>query len=80
MTDEATRRAIEVVVRVEAPRLMGGLVRFTRDLGRAEDLVQEALVAALETWPTEGVPKNPGAWLMAVAKRRALDVGASQRS
>ncbi|MBL9110368.1 MAG: sigma-70 family RNA polymerase sigma factor, partial [Myxococcales bacterium] len=80
MTDEAARRAIEVVVRVEAPRLMGGLVRFTRDLGRAEDLVQEALVAALETWPTEGVPKNPGAWLMAVAKRRALDVLRHERA
>lgn len=66
-------RAIEAVWRVEAPRLIGGLMRFTRDVARAEDLAQEALVAALERWPEAGIPQNPGAWLMTVARNRALD-------
>jgi RNA polymerase sigma factor (sigma-70 family) len=64
---------IETVWRIEAPRLIGGLMRFTRDLGEAEDLAQDALVAALERWPSTGIPDNPGAWLMTTAKHRALD-------
>ena len=71
--DSPTHRAIETVWRIEAPRLLGGLVRFVGDLDRAEDLAQEALLAALERWPEAGVPDNPGAWLMATAKNRALD-------
>jgi RNA polymerase sigma factor (sigma-70 family) len=67
------RRAIEAVWRIEAARLIAGLTRLTGDVGRAEDLAQDALVAALEQWPATGVPDNPGAWLMAVAKRRGID-------
>jgi RNA polymerase sigma-70 factor (ECF subfamily) len=67
------RATVEAVWRIEAPRLIGGLVRFTRDLDRAEDLAQEALVIALETWPVTGIPDNPGAWLMTTAKHRAVD-------
>jgi RNA polymerase sigma-70 factor, ECF subfamily len=66
-------RAIDAVWRIESPRLIAGLARFVRDVGAAEDLAQDALVAALEQWPQEGVPRNPGAWLMAVGKRRAVD-------
>jgi RNA polymerase sigma factor (sigma-70 family) len=66
-------RAIDAVWRIESPRLIAGLARFVRDVGVAEDLAQDALVAALEQWPEEGVPRNPGAWLMAVGKRRAVD-------
>jgi RNA polymerase sigma-70 factor (ECF subfamily) len=69
----AARRAIDAVWRIEAPRLIAGLARMVRDVGRAEDLAQDALVAALETWPRSGVPDNPGAWLMATAKHRAID-------
>jgi RNA polymerase sigma factor (sigma-70 family) len=72
--DERARRAVEAVWRIEAPRLIAGLARFVGDLGLAEDLAQDALVAALEQWPGEGVPRNPGAWLMTVGKRRAVDV------
>jgi RNA polymerase sigma factor (sigma-70 family) len=68
-----THRAIEAVWRIEAARLIGGLARFVRDVGLAEELAQDALVAALEQWPDEGVPDNPGAWLMATGKRRAVD-------
>jgi RNA polymerase sigma factor (sigma-70 family) len=68
-----TRHAIETVWRIEAARLIGGLVRFTRDVDRAEDLAQEALLAALERWPETGIPDNPGAWLMTAAKHRAID-------
>jgi RNA polymerase sigma-70 factor, ECF subfamily len=68
-----TQTTISTVWRIEAPRLIGGLVRFVRDVDRAEDLAQEALVAALETWPETGIPANPGAWLMATAKNRAID-------
>jgi RNA polymerase sigma factor (sigma-70 family) len=71
--DDATRRAIDAVWRIEAPRLIAGLARMVRDIGRAEDLAQDALVAALQSWPESGVPDNPGAWLMATAKRRAFD-------
>jgi RNA polymerase sigma factor (sigma-70 family) len=71
-TDQA-HRAIEAIWRIEAPRLIGGLVRFVRDVDLAEDLAQEALVSALERWPAAGVPDNPGAWLMTTAKNRAVD-------
>jgi len=71
--DAATRQAVEAVWRIESARLIGGLVRLVRDVGLAEDLAQEALVAALEKWPAAGLPDNPGAWLMATAKNRALD-------
>ena len=73
MTAAATHAAIEAVWRIESPRLYAGLVRMVRDLGRAEELAQEALLAALERWPSAGVPDNPGAWLMAAAKNRAID-------
>jgi RNA polymerase sigma factor (sigma-70 family) len=66
-------RAIDAVWRIESPRLIAGLTRLVRDVGVAEELAQDALVAALEQWPTEGVPNNPGAWLMTTAKRRAID-------
>ena len=68
-----THRTIEAVWRIESPRLIAGLTRMVRDVGVAEDLAQDALVAALEQWPQTGVPDNPGAWLMATAKRRAID-------
>src|ERR1041384_3545815 len=68
-----THRAIETVWRSEAPRLIAGLARIVRDVGLAEELAQDALVVALEKWPESGVPDNPGAWLMATAKNRALD-------
>ncbi|MBS2963227.1 RNA polymerase subunit sigma-24 [Actinocrinis puniceicyclus] len=72
--DERTRRAVEAVWRIEAPRLIAGLARIVGDIGVAEDLAQDALIAALEQWPDEGVPRSPGAWLMAVGKRRAVDL------
>lgn len=68
-----TRRSIEAVWRIESARLTAGLARVTRDLGLAEDCAQDALVAALEQWPAQGVPDNPGAWLMSVGRRRAVD-------
>ncbi len=74
MTAPSTHRAIEAVWRIESARLIAGLTRMVRDVGVAEDLAQDALVAALEQWPESGVPGNPGAWLMAVAKRRAVDL------
>jgi RNA polymerase sigma-70 factor, ECF subfamily len=70
---EDVQRAIEAVWRIESARLIGGLVRLVRDLSLAEDLAQEALIAALATWSQSGIPDNPGAWLMATAKNRALD-------
>src|SRR5580698_1491510 len=66
--------AIEGVWRIESPRLIAGLTRITRDIAAAEDLAHDALVAALEQWPREGIPSNPGAWLMAAAKHRAIDL------
>ena len=72
MTPEV-ERAIHAVFRIESARLIGGLARMVRDVGLAEELAQDALVTALEHWPSEGVPENPGAWLMATAKRRAID-------
>jgi len=73
VTATDTHRAIDAVWRIESPRLIAGLARIVRDIGLAEDLAQEALVAALEQWPQAGVPRNPGAWLMATAKHRAID-------
>jgi RNA polymerase sigma factor (sigma-70 family) len=66
-------RTIEAVWRIESARVIAGLTRLTRDIARAEDLAQDALVAALEQWPATGIPDNPGAWLMATAKHRAID-------
>jgi len=68
-----THRTLEAVWRMESPRMIAGLARMVRDVGLAEDLAQDAMVAALEKWPETGVPDNPGAWLMATAKRRAID-------
>jgi len=73
MTAADIHRAILAVWRIEQPRLITSLARMLRDVPLAEDLTQEALVAALEHWPATGVPERPGAWLMATAKRRALD-------
>ncbi len=73
MAEPATRTAIETVWRIESARLIGGLVRMVRDVGFAEDLAQEALLSALQRWPETGIPDNPGAWLMATAKNRAID-------
>lgn len=70
---QATRQAVETVWRIESPRLIGGLLRLVRELQLAEDLAQEALLVALERWPTTGIPQNPAAWLMTTAKNRALD-------
>src|SRR6266545_2707433 len=74
MTATDTHRAIDAVWRIESARVIAGLARIVRDVGLAEDLAQDALVAALEQWPESGVPDKPGAWLMAVAKRRAIDL------
>src|SRR3982751_1175968 len=73
MTMSDTHRAVEAVWRIESARLIAGLARVVRDVGVAEDLAQDALVAALEQWPSAGRPDNPGAWLMATAKHRAID-------
>jgi RNA polymerase sigma-70 factor (ECF subfamily) len=73
MTAADTHRAIEAVWKIESARLIAGLTRIVRDVGRAEELAQDALVAALEQWPDSGVPDNAGAWLMATAKHRAID-------
>jgi len=73
MTATDPHRSIQAVFRIEAPRLIAGLSRMVRDVGRAEDLAQEAFVRALEEWPKTGVPEKPGAWLITVAKRQAID-------
>jgi RNA polymerase sigma factor (sigma-70 family) len=77
---DAANRAIEAVWRIESARLIAGLARMVRDVGLAEDLAQDALVAAMEKWPQSGVPDNPGAWLMATAKNRAIDLMRRQSS
>jgi RNA polymerase sigma-70 factor, ECF subfamily len=74
VTATDAHKAIDAVWRIESARLIAGLTRLVRDVGIAEDLAQDALVAALEQWPTSGVPRNPGAWLMATAKHRAIDL------
>jgi RNA polymerase sigma factor (sigma-70 family) len=73
LTASDTHRAIDAVWRIESAKLIAGLARIVRDVGLAEELAQDALVAALEQWPESGVPDNPGAWLMATAKHRAID-------
>ena len=73
VTATDTHKAIDAVWRIESAKLIAGLTRIVRDVGLAEDLAQDALVAALEKWPKSGVPDNPGAWLMATAKHRAID-------
>ena len=73
MGAQETHRTIEAVWRIESARLIASLARTVRDVGIAEELAQDALVAALEQWPTSGIPDNPGAWLMATAKHRAID-------
>jgi RNA polymerase sigma factor (sigma-70 family) len=69
-----TNKAIDAVWRIESPRLIAGLARVVRDVGLAEDLAHDALVAALEQWPESGIPRNPGAWLMATGRHRAIDL------
>src|SRR6187549_4037014 len=73
MSERDARRAIDAVWRIESARLIAALARMTGDVGQAEDLAQDALVAALERWPESGIPEKPGAWLMATAKHRAID-------
>jgi RNA polymerase sigma-70 factor (ECF subfamily) len=73
VTATDAHRAIDAVWRIESPRLIAGLVRLVRDVGRAEELAQDALLVALERWPLSGIPDRPGAWLMAAAKHRAID-------
>ena len=73
MTAADTHRTIEAVWRIESARLVASLARLTRDVGAAEELAQDALVAALEQWPRAGLPDNPAAWLMTAAKHRAID-------
>lgn len=70
---DRTRQTIDAIWRIESPKLIAGLARMVRDVGVAEDLAQDALVVAIEKWPEQGVPDNPGAWLMATAKHRAID-------
>jgi RNA polymerase sigma factor (sigma-70 family) len=74
MTATETHRAIDAVWRIESARIIAGLTRIVRDVGVAEELAQDALVAALQQWPESGIPDNPGAWLMAAAKNRAIDM------
>ncbi|MBX3442106.1 MAG: RNA polymerase sigma factor [Planctomyces sp.] len=74
MSTTEVQRAIDAVWRIESPRIIARLARMVRDVGQAEELAQDALVAALQQWPASGIPRNPGAWLMAAAKRRAIDV------
>ncbi|GAA3867627.1 sigma-70 family RNA polymerase sigma factor [Streptomyces lacrimifluminis] len=73
-SDSATERSVETVFRLESPRIIAAVTRTVRDIGIAEELAQDALVAALEQWPRDGVPDNPGAWLMATARHRAVDL------
>ena len=73
MTVSDTHRAIDAVWRIESAKIIAGLTRIVRDVGLAEELAQDALLAALESWPESGIPDNPGAWLMATAKHRAMD-------
>jgi len=74
MSADPTHRAIDAIWRIESPKIIAGLARMVRDIGLAEDLAQDALVAALDQWPKSGVPDNPGAWLMATGKHRAIDL------
>ncbi|HEX7048544.1 MAG TPA: RNA polymerase sigma factor [Gammaproteobacteria bacterium] len=76
---QSVHRAIDAIWKIESPKLIAALVRFARDVSVAEDLAQDALLAALESWPASGIPDKPGAWLMATAKRRAVDHWRHQR-
>ena len=80
MTATDAHRAIEAVWRIESPKLIASLTRIVRDVGVAEDLAHDALVAALEQWPDQGIPRKPGAWLMATAKHRAIDYFRRQKT
>src|ERR1044072_1194431 len=73
MVASDTHRTIDAVWRIEQAKLIAGLARMVRDVGLAEELAQDALITALERWPSSGIPDKPGAWLMAAAKRRAID-------
>src|ERR1700685_3346272 len=73
MVESNIRSTVEAVWRMESARIIAGLARMLRDVGLAEELAQDALVAALEQWPESGIPDNPGAWLVAAAKHRAID-------
>ena len=74
MNANDTHRAIEAVWRIESAKIVGSLTRMVRDVGVADELAQDALVSALEQWPSSGIPDNPGAWLMQAAKNRAIDL------
>ena len=74
VTATEAHRVIDAVWRIESARLIAGLARIVGDVGQAEDLAQDALVAALERWPSAGIPDNPGAWLTATARHRAVDL------
>ncbi|MFD8421275.1 RNA polymerase sigma factor [Streptomyces sp. NPDC059466] len=74
VTPSGADETVETIFRIESPRIIAGVTRVVRDVGIAEELAQDALVAALEQWPRDGVPDNPGAWLMATAKHRAIDL------
>lgn len=74
MTEDGLRATLDAIWRIESPKLIAALSRLVRDVGRAEELVQDAFVYALTQWPDEGIPRNPGAWLMTAAKRRAIDL------
>jgi RNA polymerase sigma factor (sigma-70 family) len=74
VTDSVIHRTIDAIWKIESAKIIAGLARIVREVGTAEDLAQDALVVALETWPRSGIPDNPGAWLMAAAKRRAIDL------
>src|SRR5215471_11790129 len=73
MSQASAHGAVDAVWRIESPRFIAALTRMVGDVGLAEELAQDALVIALETWPTTGVPEKPGAWLMSTAKHRAID-------
>jgi len=73
VTTSAAHRAVDAVWRIESAKIIAGVARMVRDVGVAEEIAQDALAAALEAWPASGVPDNPGAWLMATAKHRAID-------
>jgi len=73
VTATDAHRSIEAIWRIESAKIIAGLTRIVRDVGLAEDLAHDALLIALEQWPTSGIPDNPGAWLMATAKHRAID-------
>ncbi|WP_274654807.1 RNA polymerase sigma factor [Paenibacillus humicola] len=74
MTDTGVHRTVDAIWRIESPKIIAALTRIVRDVGIAEDLAQDALIVALERWPDTGIPDNPGAWLMAAAKRKAIDL------